>query len=40
MEKRDRQAYIQGVLERDRRMLAKTITLVESSLPADQELAR
>ncbi len=40
MEKRDGQAYIQGVLDRDRRMLAKTITLVESALPADQELSR
>lgn len=40
MEKRDGQAYIQGVLDRDRRMLAKTITLVESSLPSDQELSR
>jgi LAO/AO transport system kinase len=40
MGKRDAQPYIQGVLGRDRRMLAKTITLVESSLPADQELSR
>jgi len=40
MEKRDVQPYVQGVLDRDRRMLAKTITLVESSLPADQELSR
>ena len=40
MEKRDAQPYIQGVLDRDRRMLAKTITLVESSLPADQALSR
>jgi len=40
MGKRDAQQYIQGVLDRDRRMLAKTITLVESSLPADQELSR
>ncbi|MDD3250337.1 MAG: methylmalonyl Co-A mutase-associated GTPase MeaB [Smithellaceae bacterium] len=40
MEKYDGQAYIQGVLDRDRRMLAKTITLVESSLPADQALSR
>jgi LAO/AO transport system kinase len=40
MEKRDVQPYIQGVLDRDRRTLAKTITLVESSLPADQELSR
>ncbi|MEE9913397.1 MAG: methylmalonyl Co-A mutase-associated GTPase MeaB [Deltaproteobacteria bacterium] len=40
MEKRDVQSYVRGVLDRDRRMLAKTITLVESSLPADQELSR
>jgi LAO/AO transport system kinase len=40
MEKRDVQPYIQGVLDRDRRTLAKTITLIESSLPADQELSR
>ena len=33
------QAYINGVRECNRRMLAKTITLVESSLPAHQELA-
>lgn len=40
METRNAQPYIQGVLDRDRRMLAKTITLIESSLPADQELSR
>ena len=40
MEKRDIQAYISGVLNRDRRILAKTITLIESMLPADQEIAR
>ena len=40
MEKRDVQPYIQGVLDHDRRMLAKTITLIESSLPADQEFSR
>ena len=34
------QDYIQGVLEHNRRMLAKTITLIESSLPAHQEPAR
>lgn len=33
------QPYISGVRECNRRMLAKTITLVESSLPAHQELA-
>ena len=32
--------YIQGVLNRDTRVLAKTITLIESSLPAHQKLAR
>ncbi|MBP1710209.1 MAG: argK [Deltaproteobacteria bacterium] len=37
---RDLRPYIQGVLNCDRRMLAKTITLVESSLPADQESSR
>jgi LAO/AO transport system ATPase len=40
MEKPDAQSYIQGVLNRDRRMLAKAITLIESTLPADQEVAR
>ena len=37
---RDLRPYIQGVQDCDRRMLAKTITLVESSLPADQESSR
>jgi LAO/AO transport system kinase len=36
----DPQSYIQGVLARDRRVLAKTITLIESSLSAHQEMAR
>ncbi len=40
MEKRDAQTYIRGILGGDRRMLAKTITLVESALPADQALSR
>ena len=40
MKKPDTQSYISGVLNRDRRMLAKTITLIESTLPADQEIAR
>ena len=40
MKKPDAQSYISGVLNRDRRMLAKTITLIESTLPADQESAR
>ena len=39
-EETDLRPYIQGVLNCDRRMLAKTITLVESSLPADQESSR
>ncbi len=34
------QEYVDGVLSRDRLMLAKTITLIESTLPAHQELAR
>lgn len=36
----DPQFYVQGVLKCDRRLLAKTITLIESSLPAHQDLAR
>jgi len=36
----DPQYYVQGVQECNRRVLAKTITLIESSLPAHQELAR
>jgi len=36
----DPKSYIKGVLARDRRALAKTITLIESSLPAHQEMAR
>lgn len=36
----DPQYYVRGVLECNRRKLAKTITLIESSLPAHQELAR
>lgn len=40
MPNRDLPSYIQGVLDRDRRALAKTITLIESSLPTDQELSR
>jgi LAO/AO transport system kinase len=39
MKKIDTQACIRGVLNRDRLLLAKTITLIESSLPADQEAA-
>lgn len=40
MTAKDPDFYIQGILARDKRVLAKTITLVESSLPADQELAK
>ena len=32
--------YIHGILEHDRRTLAKTITLIESSLPAHRDQAR
>jgi LAO/AO transport system kinase len=34
------QEYIDGVLRQDRLTLARTITLIESTLPAHQELAR
>ena len=40
MKSTDPKHYIQGVLGRDRRVLAKAITLVESSLPSDEEIAR
>ena len=36
----DPQHYVTGVLNRDSLTLAKTITLIESTLPTDQELAR
>lgn len=36
----DPQYFIQGVLACDRRVLAKTITMIESRLPAHQALAR
>jgi LAO/AO transport system kinase len=36
----DPQYYVDGILSRDKRLLAKTITLVESSLAAHQEIAR
>ncbi|QTA89854.1 methylmalonyl Co-A mutase-associated GTPase MeaB [Desulfonema magnum] len=36
----DPQYYVQGVLEQNKRIISKTITLIESSLPAHQELAR
>jgi LAO/AO transport system kinase len=34
------QDYIDGVLAQNRRLVAKTITLIESSLPAHQEMAK
>ncbi len=37
---RDPQEYVKGVLNQDRLLLARTITLVESTLPDHQELAR
>lgn len=40
MKKQDIEIYIAGILNRDRRTLAKTITLIESSLPSDREAAR
>ena len=40
MKKEDPKAFIDGVLAQDRRVLSKTITLIESSLPAHQILAR
>ena len=36
----DPRQYVRGVLDRDRLTLARTITLIESTLPAHQELAR
>ena len=36
----DPQFYVQGVLNGDRRVIAKTITVIESSLPAHQRLAQ
>ncbi len=36
----DPQYYVQGVLEQNRRMLAKAITLIESVLPAHRDLSR
>ena len=40
MNPEDPQKYIRGVREQDRRLLSKTITLIESSRPDHQELAR
>ncbi len=39
MENSSSQYYIQGVLDGNRRLLSKTITLIESSLPAHRKLA-
>jgi LAO/AO transport system kinase len=36
----DNQSYIDGVLAKNRRLVAKTITLIESSLPVHQERAK
>ncbi len=36
----DTEAYIKGVLDHNRLMLARTITLIESTLPAHQQAAR
>jgi len=40
MQKDDFQYFVQGVVEQNRRILAKTITVIESSLPSRQELGR
>jgi LAO/AO transport system kinase len=40
MKQLDPQTYIDGVLAGDRRILSKTITLIESALPSHQETAR
>ncbi len=40
MTSEDPQHYVDGILARDKRLLAKTITLVESSLVRHQEIAR
>ena len=40
MKQLDPQTYIGGVLAGDRRILSKTITLIESALPSHQETAR
>jgi LAO/AO transport system kinase len=37
---KDDQTYVQGVLAQDKRIIAKTITLIESSLKAHQTVAR
>ncbi len=40
MKSEDPQYYIDGVLDRKRRIIAKTITVIESSLPAHQHLSK
>lgn len=40
MSKKDVQFYVEGVLDGDRKVLSRTITLIESSLTAHQDLAR
>ena len=40
MNNKDPNFFVNGILAREKRVLAKTITLVESSLPGDQELSR
>jgi len=40
MDRPDIETYIEGVLKRDRRRIAKAITLIESTLPAHQEMSR
>ena len=37
---KDPQYYVQGVLDRNRLILSRTITLIESALPAHQEMAK
>lgn len=37
---KDAEYYVQGVLEQNRLVLARTITLIESSLPTHQEIAK
>ena len=36
---KDPDYYVQGVLDSNRLMLSRTITLIESSLPSHQEMA-
>lgn len=40
MKPKDPDFYVKGILAKEKPVLAKTITLVESSLPRDEELAR